>query len=285
MQIDVRQRERERELEAALAEKSDSAESWREYIALAVDDARLAIATQRFRRSVQHVRPTAEMHLLAARAFAGQNLWLGKSEARTIDDGRVGQFAGDWLAIEKLDGLDRFRCVPADSALFHVRRSLDAGYDGLDAYVLHARAWLMAGKPATAWQIIESHQSRLFESGDERLLREVLELAIASDRISAALRYAQLCAARQPAQRDQILFDAYVRCADRSGLAGDDALYRDLLTRAAELRPKDATIALRVADAEYESGNRPRAREWYRRTIDLAPQHSERLRILTRLSE
>lgn len=277
--------DRERELAATIASEPTDTDAWRDYIAIAIDDGRLAIAVQRFRRAAEHVRPTPEMHHLVAEAFAGLGLWLGKPETRVIHDGRVGQFAGDWLPIEKLSGLDRFRCVPAGSALYHVRRALDGGFQKLEAYVLHARAWLAAGDLTTAWQIVDSQKSRLSEDGNARLLGEVVDIAIACNHVPEALRFAQTRVDRQPEQRGAILFDAYVRCAERCGLAGDDVLYRDLLTRAAELRPKDAQIALRVADAEYEAGNRGLARDWYRRVIDLAPEHTARARILQRIAE
>ncbi|MCH7871654.1 MAG: tetratricopeptide repeat protein, partial [Planctomycetes bacterium] len=79
-----------------------------------------------------------ELHFRAARAYFELGQLLGKVEVRKFRDGRAGQFLRRWLLVEEREEQDSFLCCPEQSALYQLRRALDAGLDTAQAPPLHA---------------------------------------------------------------------------------------------------------------------------------------------------
>jgi predicted TPR repeat methyltransferase len=92
-------------------------------------------------------------------------------------------------------------------------------------------------------------------------------------------------AERNPDQRERLLATAYLVTAERYSQRGEEWLHLHWLHRAAELRPKDAELLLRVADAEWAARHQAVAGRLYRRVLELSPRHADRRRILVRLAE
>lgn len=272
-------------LEAALAADPTNGALWLAYIDRALDAGQPAVAMQRFRKAATRIPPNGELHLRAAAALAAQGEFLGRVETRAIGEGRVGQFSGDWLIFDKADGVDQFQCVPTDSALYQIRQAMDAGVNRPEADLLLARIWAGAGRPAAAWQAIRANESRLLDWADASALARIAEIALSAGQTADALRLFQRQADRDPDHAEQIRFGGYVRTAEVCGQRGDGAMYLDLLGRAAVLRPKDAAVNLRLADAQYDAGRREEAARSYRRVIDADPNHPQRAKILRRIVE
>jgi tetratricopeptide (TPR) repeat protein len=202
-----------------------------------------------------------------------------------VSGGRVGQFYDDWLLIEKRDEADRFLCCPPASALYTLRRALDAGLDEPAAHLLHARIWQQAGRPEIGLAILRSREALWLENASPETLATFAEIALAANALDDFLRYARLRAARQPQRRDEILFEAFTAVAERYNQRGDLTLSREFLRRAVALRPENVPVMLRLADAVWDTGGREEAATWYRRVLEREPAHPERRRILERLGE
>ena len=227
----------------------------------------------------------AWLDFLEARAYAALGQWLGEARVQGVSNGRVGEFHGDWLLVERRPGRDRFLCCPRESALYALRRALDAGLDTLAGHVLYARIWRKVGNADTALAIIRSQETRLRAESDPDVLGQVAEIALAGGDVRLYLHYQARRAAGGGADRSTILHDAYLTAAEHYNQGGDAVLYREFLARAVELRPGDSASVLHLADACWDAGRKKEARRWYTRLLQRDPKHPQRSRILGRLSE
>lgn len=228
--------------------------------------------------------PTPAVDFRAAQAWFGLGQILGKSTVRQITNGRLGQFSGDFLLVEQR-GPDRFLCCTKDSALFRLRRALDAGFDQPAAHLLHARLWLALGKPELALALAKAHEPAILADAQPTELDALADIALQAGAPDDYLRYMRLRAARDPQEHDQTLAKAYLGLADYYAQRGDHDLEREFCYRAARLRPDDPALALRLADAEWLAQHyEPAARHYRQYLLHSPPQDTERQRVLERLA-
>jgi tetratricopeptide (TPR) repeat protein len=234
--------------------------------------------------ATRQVGPSPQLHFRAAQAFFHLGQALGPTAVRDVPGGRAGQFCGRWLLSEKRAEPHRFLCCPKNSALYQLRRALDAGLDEPEAHLLHALIWQQAGRPTVGFAVLKSREAVLVESADPATMAVFARLALDADALSDFLRYARLRAQRQPEQRDQIMAEAYLAVAERYNERGDNALYAAYLRRALELRPDDAKLVLRLADADWAAERHHDAILGYRRVLEQDLRPAEKARILERLA-
>jgi tetratricopeptide (TPR) repeat protein len=274
---------------------------WLALIDHALDSEQCALALQRVRQARRHLAPSPRLEFRAAQAYYRLGQALGQTRVIRMPDGRAGQFVNDWLLVEKRAEPDRFLCCPKASALYALRRALDAGLDEPAAHLLHARIWQQAGRPGVGLAILQSREALLLDrtpsaSAESRrhggprpqdatpeILATFADLALAANALDDFLRYTRLRAARQPQRRTEILYDAFVAAAERYNQRGDEVMYRELLRRALALRSDDVDLMLRLADALWDAGEGQAATIWYRRVLERQPAHRDRSRILKRL--
>ena len=221
----------------------------------------------------------------AAEARLGLGQALGKTAVRAVPGGRPGQFDGGWLLIEKRAAADSFLCVPPDSALVQVRRALDSGYDVPRVHLAHARVWLQAGRPETAWSILKAREAALLDEPAPDALEVFAEAALARGALDDYLTYSSRRAEQAPERRVEILHAAYLAAAERYNQRGDADLNRAMLRRALDLKADRPELMLQLADALWEAGEKRDAGGWYRRVIETQPAHPQRTRILERLGQ
>jgi len=272
-------------LERGLRRRPESEVLWLALIDHTLDQQQCALALRRIRQAQRHLGPVPQLHFRAAQVYYRLGQALGRTRVIRVPDGRVGQFVNDWLLLEKRDENDRFLCCPPESALHALRRALDAGLDEPAAHRLHARIWQQAGRPEIGLAILQSREALWLEDPSSETLRSFAEIALAANALDDFLRYTRLRAVREPQRRTEILFDAFVSAAERYNQRGDVTMARELLRRAAALRPEDAAVMLRLADAVWDGGERDEAATWYRRVLEREPAHPDRRRILQRLDD
>lgn len=239
----------------------------------AIDDARQAIADG------------GQLSLRAARAYLMLGQALGAAEVRTVPGGRVGHVRDGWLLIDARRARDSFLCCPRASALFEIRRAVDAGLDTPELHCLHARAWAQAGMPERGLQLLKDRAAMLLERPEPATVRAYLDLALAAGDLEQAPRYALAAAALAPQHRNDILHDAYVRIAEAYNQRGNEPLYVEYLNRALELQPGDVRLSLRLADAEWQAERRGAAVRIYERLLRDHPELGGDQLILQRLAD
>ncbi|MBU0617431.1 MAG: tetratricopeptide repeat protein [Planctomycetes bacterium] len=272
-------------LERGLRRQPDSETLWLALIDHTLKLRQCALALERVGEAQRHLGATPQLQFRMAQAYYRLGQVLGRTQVIRIPGGRVGQLHNDWLLIERSDETDRFVCCPPASALYALRRALDAGLDEPAAHLLHARIWQQAGRPEIGLAILQSREALWLESASAETLATFAEIALAANALDDFLRYARLRAAREPQRRTEILFDAFTAAAERYNQRGDLTMSRELLRRAVALRPENVAVTLQLADAVWDTGDRAEAATWYRRVLEREPAHPARRRILERLGE
>ncbi|MFQ5807357.1 MAG: tetratricopeptide repeat protein [Phycisphaerae bacterium] len=270
-------------LQAALERWPASETLWLALIDQCLKRDQGGLALHHIRQARRHLDPSPQLELRAAQAYYRLGQALGRTCVIRVPNGRAGQFVNDWLLVEKRAEPDRFLCCPKTSALYALRRALDAGLDEPAAHRLHARLWQQAGRPKVGLAVLRSREAVLLENATPEMLETFADLALAANALSEFLRYARLRAACAPQRRTEILCDAFLAAAERYNQRGDDAMYRGLLRRALALRPDSVELMLQLADAVWDAGAREEAALWYRRVLEREPAHRGRSRILKRL--
>ena len=244
-----------------------------------------ALALKRCETAPPRVREMPAVCWRRAQAYYQLGTLLGDAVVRSVRDGRAGQFDGDWLLVEARRPAGRFLCSPPTSALYQLRRALDAGFDQPAAHVLHARVWQKLGRAEVGLNLLQSREAALLLDADPAVLEAFSDLARQVGAIEDFLRYEQLRATRCPPSREQILQEAYLTVAETYNQRGDEALYIHWLYRAHRLAPADADVLLRLGDAEWERGNATEAVGLYRTWLQQVREHPERSRVVARLAE
>jgi tetratricopeptide (TPR) repeat protein len=272
-------------LERGLRRFPESEKLWLALIDHTLGLRQCELALRRISQAERHLGPTAALQFRAAQAYHRLGQGLGRARVLSVPGGHVGQFVNDWLLVERRDEADRFLCCPPTSALYALRRALDAGLDEPAAHLLHARIWQQAGRPEIGLAILQAREALWLENPSPETLRTLAELALAANALDDFLRYARLQAAREPHRRTEILFEAFRSAAERYNQRGDAAMTRELLWRALALRPEDTAVMLQLADATWDAVGQDEAVTWYRRVLEREPTHPERRRILQRLDD
>jgi tetratricopeptide (TPR) repeat protein len=272
-------------LERGLRRLPESEKLWLALIDHTLRQRQCALALDHVRQAQRRLGPTPQLRFRAAQAYYRLGQALGRTQVIRMPNGRAGQFVNEWLLLERRDQTDRFLCCPPESALYQLRKALDAGLDEPAAHLLHARIWQQANRPEIALAILQGRETLWLEDASVDALATCAEIALAANALNDFLRYARLRAARQPQRRDEILFEAFTAAAERYNQRGDLTLSRELLRRAVALQPENATVMLHLADATWDTGARAEATRWYRRVLEREPDHPERRRILERLGE
>lgn len=272
-------------LQDGLARHPDSETLWLALIDRTLAQDQCGLALQRIRRAERHLAGSPRLEYRRAQAYFGLGRVLGATRVRVVPGGRVGQFADGWFLVEKRAEPDRFLCCPRASALYLLRRALDAGLDEPGAHRLHARIWEHIGRPEVGLAILQGREALWLEDAEPEMLEALADLALAANAIDDFLRYSRLRAAHHPQRQTEILYDAFVAAAERYNQRGDEAMYRELLKRALALKSEDVELMWRLGDAIWDTGDRDAAAVWYRRVLELEPAHRERSRILKRLGE
>lgn len=274
-------------LERGLARYPRDESLWLARIDLAIGESRWAGALKLVREAEARCGETPEQCFRAARAYFELGELLGAAEKRAVPDGTPGRFHGNVLLVERTGESGEYLCAPRESALYQVRRALDGGRDAPETHLLHARVWRRIGRPRVAYELLRAHESELTVAG--ALAPEALELlaaaAMESGRPAESLRYSRRWAELEPARREAILRDAYLKQAESANERGEEGVYLDFLARAARTAPTDAGLQLRSADANWDAGRREGAREAYLAVLRLAPRHPRRASILERLAQ
>lgn len=253
------------------------------WIDAALERHHYATALARLGTLATRLQQTPEMHWRAAQAYFHLGQDLGGARVRTVRGGRAGQFRGPWLLVEPREAAGRFLCCPRESALYQLRRALDGGLDRPGAYVLYARIWQRLRRPEIGLAVLRSREAVLLAEPTAEVLAAFSDLALAADALPDYLRYERLRARQWPSRADEILFAAFLTLAERYSQRGEEALYVQWLRRAAERRPDDVGVLVRLADAEWAAGQPRRAAEYYRRVLQKDSDHPQRVRMLNRI--
>lgn len=273
------------ELRRLIQRSPQNDDAWCAWVEDALERNRPAQALQRVQEAKAAGRSDPRLYCLAAHATFALKGAFGDATIRALPDARPGQFVDGWLVLEYAGPMGRTLCAPPDSAIALVRHALDEGVNDAACHLLHARIWHAAGRPESARAVIRSRPEDFWRTLDPRGLEHLIAICMDSGDIEAALTWSRTLADRIPARRNEIMAATYLAAADVYNQRGNADIHRDYLRRALELRPEDANVMLRLADADWECGDRERAVRAYRALLENLRSPAAESRILERLAE
>lgn len=259
--------------------------AWCAWVEGALERDRPAQALEHVQEARKAVGSAPCLYYLAARATFALKGAFGETQIRALPDARPGQFINGWLVLEPAGPMGRALCAPPDSAIALVRHALDEGIEDAACHLLHARIWHAAGRPESARAVIRSRPGDFWRMLDDRGLEHLIAICMDVGDVEAALTWSRTRAERSPAKRIEILATAYLAAADVYNQRGNAEIHRNYLRRALELRPDDPSVLLRLADADWECGDRGRAAESYQILLERRAMPAAETRILERLAE
>lgn len=255
------------------------------WIADAVTRGQFATALQRCEEAERIGFPRGAALALRAEALFGSGDVLGRVEMRALADVQIGQLLEDGVVFARGRNAEEVRVATGECALVSARRALDSGVDTPALWLVYARCLLAGRQEHAAWAVVQRRRAALLEESEAPALLEAAEVAVAAGRLADYVAFVEQAAKRDPQRGPDLQFSAYGRLAEEYNLRGEEAESLAFLNRALELRPDDAEMRLRVADALWAAGERVLASDNYRLVLSAAPGHPERRRMLQRLAE
>ena len=254
---------------------------------------RIYLLENKYALAVEHLRQAqrlgvkdGELHQRLAVAYCGLNNYLGRVRTVTARGQSAGRIVGEVYLLEPVPGrADAFLAAPSESAVYHSQRALDEGQDSLEARLTHARIWLGARWYARAAEVYASLEQRVARStlsaaDQARIAAAHAQALYGADDMEGYLAKLKRAVALDEARFAPVLADGFGKVAARYNQRGDLAQYLRYLELAVAESPKSARLHYRLGNGYWEAGRkRQAAREW-RITLQIAPDHPDRRRIL-----
>ncbi len=265
------------------AQPAQAAEQYRRIGDVQAEAGRHALAAEAFQKSLTlQDNPTVRCSLAAAYCRLGQV--LGPLTARWMPNAEPGRrMDGQYVLEPDPQRAGWFVTCPSESAVYQVQAALDAGLDTLEVHLLHARVWLLAGKPARAIAILEKRAERLPERESGAFWHLYGQAALAVDDLETSTRCLKEAVMRDPNRFQPTLVESYQALADRYSRRGNLLAYIKCLEDAVHLAPRDADLHCRLGNAYGEAGRSTDAARQWQITLELNPDHPQRARLLEQL--
>ena len=243
-----------------------------------------ALALVAYEKAAQLGHDEPQLDVLMAESYMALGNYIGPLSMQRVLGGQTGQMYEGFYLVESVDKQpDRFYAAPRQSALYHIQRALQAGLDEPRVHLLHGQIWLAAGKYDQALEVfaqLEPKAKQLPVSEQGRFYHDYAEAYLHRGEPTRFLELFQKAVAVDRQTFEPQLAQAYRSCADYYGAAGDLAHFIHFLKLALEHDPVDVELHYRLANALYEAGRRREAGKHWRITLELAPNHPDRHRML-----
>jgi len=246
---------------------------------------RHALAAQTYRESLaMHSNPA--VHCALAETYCLLDQALGPVTARVMPNAEPGRrMDGHYVLQPDQQRAGWFLTCSDESAVYQVQAALDTGLDTPEVHRLHARVWLLAGRPERAVAILHDREDRLPERESGEFWHWYGQAALAADDLETSARCLKQAVMWNPARFQPTLAEAYQTLADRYSRRGDLPAYVGCLEQAGALAPRDADLRYRLGNAYWEAGRLADAARQWQVTLELDPDHPQRLRLLEQLRQ
>lgn len=223
-------------------------------------------------------------HFKLASVYFNLRSYLGRISTAKIVGGKTGQIKNNLLLIDPVPGKpDTFYVTGPRSAVYQAVLAQQMGIKVPGIRFLEANIWLNARRYSKADALYKLLEGKLTkdEAGLYWFYRAQTSLGLGEyelyiERLNKAIE-------AEPLVYKSTLSDAYATVSQRYQQRGDNAKYIQYLTKAVQTNPLSASLHLALGDAHWQLGNRDMAIEQYKLTIELEPNHAQRVRLLNRL--
>ncbi|MCH7813986.1 MAG: tetratricopeptide repeat protein [Planctomycetes bacterium] len=246
-----------------------------------LDQEKSALAVEHLQSAERLGLDTPDLHMRLATAHFRLGRFIGKIFVTQVAGGRPGRIVGDWYLIDyDAETPDGFLAARRGSAIYHLQRALDGGLDDIEIHLLHAELWLRAGHHARAVAAYRGIEKRIGPADTGRYHHGLARACLGLDDLDGFLKHLERAIAADPKTYAAELVTAYRTVADRRSAAGDLTGYIRYLRLAAREAPALAEVRYDLGNALHEAGHDLEASRQWRITLELQPDHPDRVRLL-----
>ena len=245
----------------------------------------------RFARAAQSYERAGELginsdvyHFKLASVYFNLRIYLGRINTATVVGGKVGEIKNSLLLIDAVPGQENtFYVASPKSAAYQVRLAQLMGIDVPGIRFLEANIWLSARRYAKADAIYSELEEKVADEEKGLYWYYRSQTALGLGEYKMYLERLNKAIEAEPKVYESTLSEAYVTVAQRYQQRGKHAEHIKYLTKAVNLNPLSASLHLALGDAHWQLGDREDAIEQYKLTLELEPNHAERVRLLNRI--
>ncbi len=242
---------------------------------------RYALAIDALDRARRLGIESPELHYHLATAYYKLQNCTGDFQTRVVIDGQAGRIEAGVFLIEPVANEPmRFVVAPRDSALYQVHKALDGGLDEPEVRLLQADIWLCARRYSTARDIYATLQDSLPAKSRPAYEFSFAKACRGMDDLDGYLQHLRRAVALEPETYRPLLGDAYRHAAERCSSDGDLDDYIRYLRLATDETPVSPELHYLLGNALHEGGRKTEASRHWRITLELQPDHGDRLRML-----
>ena len=241
-----------------------------------------ALAAESYRAASRLGIDSPVLHYKLGSAYFNLRNHFGRISVRTVKSGEPGTISGDCYLIEPVPGKqDFFRCAPENSAIYQVAKALADGIEpGPDIHVLRANIYLNAGRYQQAYDMFAEIGPTVPE-GDQALVHYYhAQAAFGSGRYDEYLSLLEKAIELDPDAYQSTLVDAYLQVAEQYNQIGELDKYIHFLKKAVGQSPRTASLHLKLGYAYEEDQKLDLALAQWQMTLDLEPDHPDRMKLL-----
>lgn len=222
------------------------------------------------------------MHYKLGSAFFNLRNYFGRISVRTVKSGKEGTISERWYLIEPVPGRpDTFRCAPEASAIYQVAKALADGIEPRpDIFVLQANIYLSARRYQQAYDMFTEIGDTVPEEDRALFHYYHARAAFGTGQYDEYLELLQKAIELDPDAYKSALVDAYLKVAEQYNQVGDLEKYIEFLALAVGESPRTASLHLKLGYAYEEAQKLDQAVAQWQMTLDLEPDHSDRMKLL-----
>lgn len=273
--------EARRMLARAIAADDSHADDHRLLGDIALAQERFALAIEAYEQAQSQGLDDARLHFKLATAYFRLRNHLGDIRRRTITGGQADTVQAEGYVIEAVPSeRDTFYVSPPASAVFHAQKARDLGLDSPELRLLLGDIWLAVRRYDRALTEYQEVEARVPQSR-----RGAFYLNYARASLGAGDPEGYLVRLKQAAELDHaayapLLGQAYVNVAELHNQEGDTNKYLHYMRLAVKHAPESSDLHYRLGNALWEAGRRADAERHWRITLELRPDHPDRIRML-----
>ncbi len=251
-------------------------------------EGKFALAAEAYGKAEQFGHETPALHYKLATAYFNLRNYLGRIEQRTVRGGAPGTIKDGFYLLEPVPGKqDRFFASPPASAIYQIQKAMDAGIAEPELTFLQANTWLKARRFKRALELFAKLQDVYQDetkkiSKDDRALfyYYYAQASFGVDDYEGYLAHLAKAIELDKATYEARRVKAYEQVAERYNQQGDLDNYIKYLKLAVAAAPDSASLHYRLGNAYHEAKQPESAAVQWRMTLELQPDHPERLRLL-----
>ncbi len=232
-----------------------------------------------------------DLHYCLAKAYMQTGNYTGKLTSASLADKTAGQFTDTHYIVERYsEKHNSFLLAPPESAIYQLHLAIKQGLNTLDANLMAAETWLKIHRYKKA---VETYSAHLLEIENSPLTAEEkaeihfswANALYGNDDMEGYLEHLKHAASLDSKKFTTPLRESYAKIAARYNQRGDLKKYIKYMELASTEFLHNPELHYRLGNAYWEAGNTQSAVEQWNITLQLAPDHPDKKRMLSHIQD